>query len=313
MPKLFLGSALTCALLLGAAAASAQPATCTRDELKAIADTYIDALNTGIPIKMPMTLWVDYTEQFQTHSMSTGIFAEPRKVDYHRTFIDTQSCTTFTEVVINDPAHPYVVGTRLGIRGGQVGQVETLVTDADDWLFNAANTLKYAQAENWSEIPAAERDSRATLLAAANAYLDLFNDKNVKVPWGSPCARLEGGMYTGKGAPGVSTPEDSCSVGVPSGVKIVERRYVVDEALGAVTVINVFGNNQLPDAHTFRVEKGKLRYVHTITVCKTFNCGFKPPTGTSSPTATAEPIAQPAAATQPAAKPAARPAARKPG
>jgi len=79
-----------------------------------------------------------------------------------------------------------------------------------------------------------------------------------------------------------------------------------------VTVLNVFGNNQLPDAHTFRIEHGKLRYVHTITVCKTFNCGFKPPTGATSPTATAEPIDQPAAAAQPAAaKPAAKPAPRK--
>jgi len=33
----------------------------------------------------------------------------------------------------------------------------------------------------------------------------------------------------------------------------------------------------VPDAHTFRVEHGKIRYVHTITACKTFNCGFKAP------------------------------------
>jgi hypothetical protein len=84
-------------------------------------------------------------------------------------------------------------------------------------------------------------------------------------------------MYTGKGGPGVSAPEDSCNVGVPAGVKIVDRRYIVDEVQGAVTVLSRFGADANPDAHTFRLEHGKLRYVHTITVCKKPNCGLKLP------------------------------------
>jgi len=177
-----------------------------------------------------------------------------------------------------------VLGVLLQARGGQVGAMNVLVTDrANGWLFNPANTLKYSKAETWTEIPPAERDSRETIIAAANAYLDYFNDKSVTVPWGSPCERLEGGLYTGKGAPGVSAPEDTCNVGVPSGVQLTDRQYVVDEALGAVTVLLSFGKDRLPDAHTFRVEKGKIRYVHTITVCKTFNCGFKLPERLQTP------------------------------
>ena len=77
------------------------------------------------------------------------------------------------------------------------------MTEAGDWLFNAANTLKYANQEDglWGEIAVAKRDTRKTIQAAADAYLDIFNDKSVKVPWGTPCARLEGGSYTGKGQP----------------------------------------------------------------------------------------------------------------
>jgi hypothetical protein len=215
-------------------------------------------------------------ENLDEATMSTGVISKPQKIDFHRTLIDTRNCSTFTEVIITDPAHPYVLGALVQSRGDQIGGMDVLVTDAKNgWLFNPANTLKYSKAENWSEIPEAERDSRDTLIAAANAYLDYFDDKKVVVPWGSPCERLEGGMYTGKGAPGVSLPEDSCNVGVPSGVKLIDRQYVVDEALGAVTVLMHFGQNQVPDAHTFRVEHGKIRYVHTITACKTFNCGFK--------------------------------------
>ncbi len=273
-----LGAACAAALLLAAAPAFAQfGGACSRAELQQSADDYIAAQTAGEPAKMHFTLWVSYTEQLEEASMMSGFASKPQKIDFHRAFIDAPNCQVFIEEMITDPAHPYVVGVALRARGGQVNGIDMLITDKGDWLFNAANTLKYDQAENWSEIPEAQRDSRETLQKAADAYLDLFNDKTVQVPWGSPCERLEGGMYTGKGAPGTTTPEDSCSVGVPSGVKIVERRYIIDEALGAVTVISQFGNNSLPDAHTFRIEHGKLRYVHTITVCKTDNCGFKLP------------------------------------
>ena len=73
-------------------------------------------------------------------------------------------------------------------------------------------------------------------------------------------------MHTGKGA-----PDDSCQVGVPSGVNIANRHFVVDETIGAVVAFCTFGagsangGSGAPDTHLFRVENGKLRYVHTLT------------------------------------------------
>ncbi len=277
------GAALACGIVFAGAPAFAQFG-CSRADLQKATDEYLATQASGDTTLMHMSLWVDYEEQMQDATMSTGIITKPQKIDFHRSLLDTGSCTSFTEAVITNPAHPYVLGVLLRTRGGQTGGMQMLITDHDDgWLFNAANTLKYSKAEDWSEIPEAQRDSRDTLVAAANAYLDSFDDKSVVVPWGSPCARLEGGLYTGKGAPGVATPEDTCNVGVPSGVKLTDRQYVVDPTIGAVTVLMSFGKDQLPDAHTFRVEHGKIRYVHTITVCKTFNCGFKLPAQLQAP------------------------------
>ena len=82
------------------------------------------------------------------------------------------------------------------------------------------------------------------------------------VPWGTPCARTEGGMHTNG---------DSCQVGVPSGVNIANRRFVVDETIGSVVAFctfgagNAAGGSGAPDSHLFRIDNGKLRYVHTIT------------------------------------------------
>lgn len=247
---------------------------CPRDVLQGTADDYIAAQESGDATHLHFGLWVDYNEQMQDATVSTGVLSKPMKVDFHRELFDTAACKIFSEVVIADPAHPYVIGTVITNGGGPgatgpdfVGGVTSVVTDkANGWLFDPAGTLKYSRAETWSPIPPADRDSRQTLQAAADAYLNLFDDKTVKVPWGMPCARLEGGAYA------------SCDVGIPSGVPIVDRTYVIDPELGGVAVLSHFGKDQEPDIHTFRIEHGKIRYVHTITACiKVANCGVKPP------------------------------------
>jgi hypothetical protein len=274
-----LGAMVAGGVVFGATASFAQ-GRCSRADLQAAAESYVSAQEAADPFKMHMGLWVVYNEQMELGTMSTGVLSKPLKVAFHRNLLDTTACKTFSELVVTDPANPYVIGGVVSVGGlggsDEIGTIDVVATDkVNGWLFSPANTMKYSQAENWSEIPAAQRDSRDTIIAAANGYLDLFNDKNAKVPWGSPCERLEGGLYTGKGGPGTSSPEDSCNVGVPSGVKIVDRSYVVDEALGAVSVLSHFGANASPDFHTFRVEHGKIRYIHTITACKVSNCGLK--------------------------------------
>jgi hypothetical protein len=273
MMKRAIRSVLLCGGMLAATQVVAQQ-SCSRADLQTAAESYVAAQTAGQPQAMTLASQVAYQEQMAPADMAKGILAKPLKVDFHRNLTDPATCQSFTEMVVADPAHPYVIGTRLKIADGKVIEIETLVTDKDDWLFNAGNTMKYSRAEKWDVIPAASRDSRATIIAAADAYLDLFNDKNAKVPWGTPCARLEGGIYTTKNAPGVVTAKDSCNVGVPSNTPLINRRYIVDEELGSVVVLLNFGKNQQPDSHMFRVENGKLRYVHTITVCRTLNCGF---------------------------------------
>jgi hypothetical protein len=273
MLKRITGLALVSYVALIATPAVAQQ-SCSRAALEAATASYVAAQGGGDPSLIRLAPDAKFQEQMQPVALASTLLTKPQKIDLHRAIHDTQGCESFVEVVIADPIHPYVVGTRLKLAGDQVSEIESLVTDADDWLFKASNTLAYSRAEKWDPIPAAKRDSRETIIAAANAYLDLFNDTNVKVPWGSPCARLEGGIYTAKGAPGVASKNDSCAVGVPKNTPLINRRYLVDQEMGSVVVLLQFGKNQLPDSHLFRVEDGKLRYVHTITVCKTLNCGF---------------------------------------
>ena len=241
--------------------------SCTREGLKAATDLYIAAQTKGDTAGLPLAAGLGYVENFKTMSINDGLIKTAMKIDHHRSLLDTATCQTFTEVIVSDTTHPYALGTRLRVNHGLIAEIEMLWTTTGYWLFNADNYLKYSSSEDWGVIPAAKRDTRATLVSSANAYLDAFLEGKMDlVPWGLPCNRTEGGMHTGKGA-----PDDSCQVGVPSGVNIANRHFVVDETIGAVVAFCTFGagsatgGSGAPDTHLFRVENGKLRFVHTLT------------------------------------------------
>lgn len=241
--------------------------SCSREGLQRAVDLYIAAQSKGDTSALPLPPGLGYVENMVPVNINNGVIKTAMTIDHHRSLLDPSSCQTFTEVIVTNKEKPYVLGTRLRVNRDKIAEIEILWTTTGYWLFNADNYLKYSSSENWGPIPADKRDTRNTLVAAANAYLDAFLEgQKDLVPWGYPCVRTEGGMYTGKGS-----PTDSCDVGVPSGVNIANRRFIVDETIGSVVVYCTFGagtaggGSGAPDTHLFRVEGGKLRYVHTLT------------------------------------------------
>ena len=259
------GVVLTTLLLVPKA--SVAQVSCTREGLQRAAELYVTAQTSGDTSGLPLAAGLGYMENGAPANIADGVIKTAMKIDHRRTIIDTSACQTFTEVIVTDKAKPYVLGTRLRVNHDKIAEIEILWTTTGYWLFNADTYLKWSSSENWEPIPTNQRDTRATLVAAANAYLDAFLEgKKDLVPWGYPCNRTEGGAHTGNGS-----PMDSCDVGVPSGVNIANRRFVVDESMGTVTVFCTFGaggpngGSGAPDTHMFRIENGKLRYVHTLT------------------------------------------------
>ena len=239
-------------------------AHCTLEELQAATADYIAAQTAG---QVSTFSTAKYTENFQPANISTGILSQPLKIDSAKSIHDAADCATFTELIVTDPAHPYVIGTQLrwSTHGEALEEVHSIVTDQGDWLFNASAALSWSQKETFYD-PVADdkRDTRETLKAAADAYLNKFNDNSVVVPFGIPCARLEGGVYTGTGS-----PTDNCDLGFPTGIPMLNRRYVIDPVVGAINVFFNFGGpTSSPDSHTFKLLSGKIRYVHTMTVLK---------------------------------------------
>ncbi|MEP7351820.1 MAG: hypothetical protein ABI824_01175 [Acidobacteriota bacterium] len=265
MNSIFLKCAVISAALLAPATSFAQ-VSCTREGLDAATKLFIAAQTKGDTSGMPLAMGVGYYEDMKLIPIDTGLIKKPMKIDFHRSLLDTATCQTFTEYIVTKDPEAYVNGARLRVNHDKIVEIELITTKVGYWLFSADNYMKWSPNEDWGTIPAAKRDTRNTLEAAANAYLDAFlEQKKDMVPWGYPCNRTEGGMRTGTG---IAT--DSCDVGVPAGVNIQGRRFIVDETIGAVQVFCTFGaggvgGSGAPDSHLFRLIDGKLRMVHTLT------------------------------------------------
>lgn len=214
-----------------------------------------------------------YRQNDVAMDLTAGVMRRRLHIDHNRTIADDDdaACATYTEIVsAADPAQPFVIGAQIRHRPAdmRVYLVDAVVSTNGSWLFNATSTLAHVRAEDWGPLAdAARRTPRAALRAAADAYLDMWSDARAAaaVPWGTPCERLEGGAYTGSGR-----PDDSCRVGTPTNTSQPpnsHRRYVVDESVGSINVLCVFEHlRNASDSHEFRLEGGRLRYVHTITV-----------------------------------------------
>jgi hypothetical protein len=204
---------------------------------------------------------VKLLENMSAVAADKGMWNTALPIAFSRSFLDKDRCKTFSEVIVTEGSHQYVIGTRLAVDNGKITGIDSLVSDKGDWLFNANAYLKYSSKEDWS----AHKAPMMELINAGNNYLDLFSDKAGKIPWGKPCARLEGGAYTNRTADANAT----CEIGIPAGVLyIVNRDYVVDEDQGVVNIFCRFGNSTsgMPDSHTFRLVNGKIANVHTISI-----------------------------------------------
>jgi hypothetical protein len=245
---------------------------CTRAGLESAVNSYLAAIAAGDYTKMPLTSDAKYYENDhdakQNYStgkydkavpFGDGLWKTPLKVDFHRNLIDVDSCATYTEIIIANSEPQYVLGTRLDVKDDKISKVTLVVTQKGDWGFNAPNYLRYSKGEDWSELPATGRRTREQLRVDSYAYLAYFDDStkvDPKPPWAKPCARLEGGAYTGDGG---------CNVGIPQKTPLKPVSYLADVDYGMVVVFLYFGG---ADSHWFRILPAGYRYIHTLTAMK---------------------------------------------
>jgi hypothetical protein len=235
-------------LLFGvlASAVSAAPlfqVACDRAALIVAADAYTAAQTAGSldPLKSVLAASWTYTENNKNISTTSSVLSKKSTIDHRRTNYDLVACATYTEVIA--ASRPYVIGTQIRhAADGRVSSIDTVASTTGSWFFNATKTLEYVKAEEagWKPLPVPAQSTREIIQTAGDAYLDMWSDAHAheKVPWGTPCVRLEGSAYTGKGL-----ANDSCQPGIPnnhSQAPNTRRRYVVDQEMGSVSIFCVW-------------------------------------------------------------------------
>ena len=204
--------------------AAAQQGQCSRDKLQDVANRYVKAQHDGSVFALPVGEWVDYRENYGLVSTTTGVIGQPADFAWHVELVDPTACRVFVQGVILKPK-PYVVGTALAWSFNGLGQINSVVTQAGDPQFDAQAASDAAAKEDWGEIPADKRETRAALLAAADAYL--------------------------AGLPGAKLADTELTVDETKGAVAVRG--------------HVGGPEGPAIGHVLRIEGGKVRYDHALT------------------------------------------------
>ncbi|KAF2204136.1 hypothetical protein GQ43DRAFT_201061 [Delitschia confertaspora ATCC 74209] len=244
---------------------SSVSAECTRDSLLAAANSYIRAQTAGKLDSLSLaTEGFTYQENNKIIDIKKGVINTPLKIDLNRSTADTVACASYTMLISTSGSKPYVLATQLTHKNdntSSITMIDTIAATTGSLFFNAAQTLTYIRAENWTTLSESRRPSRDLLKKVGDAYLDMWTDAKAAdtIPWGTDCERVEGSRLT-----------KPCGGQLPRGGSAKNngmRRYVIDETVGSVDVLCAFNSlGDMPDSHEIRVEDGKVKYVHTITV-----------------------------------------------
>ncbi|KAK3319388.1 hypothetical protein B0H66DRAFT_640610 [Apodospora peruviana] len=248
-------------MLVGTASAE-----CTREGLLAAASSYVAAITAGSTanLKLAATNFT-YMENNKAADIKKGVLSQPLKIDLNRSTADTVACASYTMIISSSGSKPYVLATQIRHPAdgdtSTISVIDTIAATTGSLFFNPKKTLGYIQKEDWSTLAEGNRPSRELLKKVGDAYLDMWTDAKAadSIPWGTQCERVEGSQYT-----------NPCGGQLPRGGSAKNngmRRYVIDETVGSVDVLCSFDSlGSLPDSHEIRVEGGKVRYVHTVTV-----------------------------------------------
>ncbi|KAI0895606.1 hypothetical protein F4806DRAFT_469730 [Annulohypoxylon nitens] len=253
-------SAVT-AILLGSSLASAE---CTREGLLAAADSYLVAQTSGSIDGLKLSTNFTYQLNNKVADIKTGVLSQPLKIDLNRSTADTTACASYTMLISATGSKPYVISTQIRHDDNDtssIALIDTIAATTGALFFDAPKTLGYIQKENWGTLDEAQRASRDELKRVGDAYLDMWTDAKAadSIPWGTDCERVEGSSLTRPC--GATLPHGGSQK--PNG----NRRYVIDETIGSVDVLCSFDSlGDMPDSHEVRLEGGKVKYVHTVTI-----------------------------------------------
>ena len=248
-----------CLVALYGQAANAQ---CTRPELSRLVDDYLAALTANDPARLDVASDVKYTENGRIMNIGDGFWQTAQQVSFSRSAIDIEQCGTLTQAVVDEDGFdvPTIYGVRLRVDGdGDLTDIESYIARSTEFFHNPEGVPE-EDGDNWDAlIEPEERMSREVMIAAGNAYFDMFFDpQGTEVPFATPCNRWENGTRT--------TQDDCSSMGpaAAGGMQMTHRRFpIVDLEAGIVVGFVLFADSLL-DFHMFKMRDGLITQIQSV-------------------------------------------------
>ncbi|MEJ1964887.1 MAG: hypothetical protein WDO56_26480 [Gammaproteobacteria bacterium] len=231
-------------------------AACTRADLASTVDNYFKALAAHDPKAVPLASTVRFTENGEPIEPGEGFWKTAGQRVFARSALDTETCGTVTQAVIEENGRQILFGVRLKLDGGaRISEIEHVIAREKEFAFKPQGVLDTRDQDWEGVLPPEQRTSRAAMIAAANDYYDMFVAvPEVSVPFARPCERWENGTKTTKG---------DCS---PKGLVLVhpERRVPVVDREAGIAVAFVYFNGALPDFHMFKFRSGHIELAQAV-------------------------------------------------
>ena len=181
---------------------------------------------------------------------------------FRRSAIDVEQCGTLTQAVIEEDGLdvPTIYGVRLRVNDdGELTDIESYIARSAEFFHNPEG-VPAEDGDDWEALlEPAERSTREVMVAAANAYFDMFFDpQGTEVPFATLCNRWENGTRTTQG---------DCSNMGPAGVggmQMTHRRFpIVDREAGIVVGFVLFADSLL-DFHMFKMRNGLITQIQSV-------------------------------------------------
>jgi hypothetical protein len=203
---------------------------------------------------------VRFTENGYELEAGEGFWQSAGEVQFSRDALDTESCSTATQAVIEEGGRNILLGLRLSLNDdNKVSEIEHIIAREEEFAFTPQNVLNSGWQDWERELQVRQRTSRAAMRAGANDYFDEFAaEADVNAPFTQPCHRWENGFHT-------TAREANCSP-ASTGLVILhgERRVpVIDRERGIAVAFVQFAGN-LPDMHMFKFRTGHIELIQSV-------------------------------------------------
>jgi hypothetical protein len=250
------------AVCLSALSSQTAGAQCTRENLSRLVDDFLSALSANDPAGLAVAGDLKFTENGRILNLGDGLWRTAGEVTFSRSAIDVEQCGTLTQAVMAEDGVdvPTIYGVRLRVNAdAELTDIESYIARSTEFAHNPEG-VPVEDGDDWEALlEPSERSTREVMIAAANAYFDMFFDpQGTVVPFATPCNRWENGTRTTQG---------DCSNMGPAGaggMEMTHRRFpIVDLEAGIVVGFVLFADSLL-DFHMFKMRNGMITQIQSV-------------------------------------------------